>query len=415
MARKIGAIDVRRAFLYGKMEREVYIRLPDDDPMAKGGKYLGRLRKTLYGTRDAPLAWQRVVREFMEGLGFESCLLVSGTYVHRKRDLRIIAHVDDFMACGSSFDVHWFIDHMQNNYDIKHEILGFSKGDARAIKFLGRTVRCTPWGLSVGGDAKHARVLLEEWSMDDSRGVDTPYVHHDRNVDSPDMTPERATVFRRAVARLSYMSQDRADLCFASRALASCMARPKVDDEVTVKRALRYLRNYPVSVLHFPVQELASSIECMTDADWAGDQVTRRSTSGGVIRRGMHVIQLWSRLQARVAFSSCESEVNGLIKGAAEGLYHQRLAQFFGDSLSLELATDASAARAVLIRTGVGKMKHLSAKQLWVQELVAKGEVKINKIDRLTNFADALTHPWSKKDTRFFETMGFHTQDDDAP
>ena len=103
-----------------------------------------------------------------------------------------------------------------------------------------------------------------------------------------------------------------------------------------------------------------------------------------------------------------------MVKGASEGLYHQRLAQFFGDCLSLEIHTDASAARGVLVRSAVGKLKHLSTKQLWLQEFVARGEVKIVKIPRDKNIADALTHPFLKADIKVFHEMGFQTQPDNA-
>ena len=60
----------------------------------KGGRYVGRLAKTLYGTRDAPVAWQRVVKSDMARLGFEECRVTTGVYVHRGRDMRVVTQVD---------------------------------------------------------------------------------------------------------------------------------------------------------------------------------------------------------------------------------------------------------------------------------------------------------------------------------
>ena len=92
--------------------------------------------------------------------------------------------------------------------------------------------------------------------------------------------------------------------------------------------------------------------------------------------------------------------------GADEGLNVQRLAALLGDELSLELRTDASAARGVILRQGVGKVRHLQVKQLWLQENVAAGELTIVKIPRAENYADALTHPWGTNDLPFWEAMG---------
>ena len=93
-------------------------------------------------------------------------------------------------------------------------------------------------------------------------------------------------------------------------------------------------------------------------------------------------------------------------KGAVEGLNAQRLAASLGDQLTLEIKTDASAARGVILRQGVGKMRHLQVKQLWLQENVAAGELTIVRIPRIDNCADALTHPWTAHDLPFWEAMG---------
>ena len=44
--------DVRRAYLYAKIQRDVYIELPEEDDK-RGPGMLGKLRLCLYGTRDA--------------------------------------------------------------------------------------------------------------------------------------------------------------------------------------------------------------------------------------------------------------------------------------------------------------------------------------------------------------------------
>merc|ERR1712127_627023 len=69
--RKLMVLDVKRAFLHGIATRLIYVQLPDEE--SENGKYVGRLNKTLYGTRDAPVAWLRVVREEVETLGVLEC------------------------------------------------------------------------------------------------------------------------------------------------------------------------------------------------------------------------------------------------------------------------------------------------------------------------------------------------------
>ena len=64
--------------------------------------------------------------------------------------------------------------------------------------------------------------------------------------------------------------------------------------------------------------------------------------------------------------------------------------------------SDSSAAKGILTRTGAGPVKHLSVKQLWVQEKVSKREVNVTKIPRAINTADACTHAWQKNDEKHF-------------
>ena len=60
--------------------------------------------------------------------------------------------------------------------------------------------------------------------------------------------------------------------------------------------------------------------------------------------------------------------------------------------------TDASAAVGVLSRQGVGRIKHLHIRQLWLQERVHEGELKLIKIPREINGADLMTHHWTERD-----------------
>ena len=158
--------------------------------------------------------------------------------------------------------------------------------------------------------------------------------------------------------------------------------------------------------IRYQFQMESEGILVYTDSDWAGDVETRKNTSGGVVCRGSHTISWWCKLQSNIALSSCEAELNAALKGKVEGLNVQRLAAALGDELSLELRTDASAAREVILRQGVGKVRHLQVKQLWLQENVAAGELTIVKIPRAENRSDALTHPWGAHDLPFWEAMG---------
>ena len=55
------------------------------------------------------------------------------------------------------------------------------------------------------------------------------------------------------------------------------------------------------------------------------------------------------------------------------------------------MATDSSSAKYCASRRGLGKMRHIDVKDLWLQEAVCRGRVKLQKIDGEKNPADLLT------------------------
>ena len=232
-------------------------------------------------------------------------------------------------------------------------------------------------------------------------------VRHERDPEAKDMGTSEATLYRRSVARIAYMAQDRADLGFVSSYLAGRMSNPKEGGDAGIKRVIRYLLKRPRCVLNFPIQDSVGQLDIYVDSDWVNDPVTRKRVSGGVITRGRHSLHWWSRRQATVALSSCEAELNALVKGACEGLFFSQVCELFQESMSLHMKSDSSAARGVLLRSGSGKLKHLSCKQLWLQEHTASGRVCVDKIPREINVADSLTHEWNDPEWRFFVQMGF--------
>ena len=147
-------------------------------------------------------------------------------------------------------------------------------------------------------------------------------------------------------------------------------------------------------------QQQGGELTIMVDSDWAGEITTRRSTSGGLILHGMHLVNHWSKMQATIALSSGEAELNSAVKGVSEGIgiYELMTEWAIYNEVVMTLKTDSSAAKGTLTRRGSGKIKHLTAKQLWVQEALKNESIEVRKIGREVNSADLLTHQCSKMD-----------------
>ena len=128
------------------------------------------------------------------------------------------------------------------------------------------------------------------------------------------------------VARISYLSQDRPDLKFASMQVCCAMANQSVCDMERVKRIGRYLVGKPrVECLFHWLQ--SGELEACSDADWRGDKSTRRSVSAGVLMRSGHCLNVCTKKQQVVSQSTAESGLYAAAKTASEGLAIQSVAK----------------------------------------------------------------------------------------
>jgi hypothetical protein len=233
--------------------------------------------------------------------------------------------------------------------------------------------------------------LITEWGLEGAKGNDFPGVKVDSNYDygeEVDMDPKAATRYRRSAARINYMAMERPDIGHSSKEISKSMSSPKVRDEAKIIRLIKYLINFPRLMCYYPWQDKVEEAALYTDSDWANDIKTRRSTSGGAIFLGGHLILHWSRVQNSIALSSGEAELNSAVKGISEVVGMVNTMAELGFEWGIKHFIDASATKGILNRTGNGKVKHLTVRQLWIQEAVERMGIKVVKIPRALNCAD---------------------------
>ena len=204
------------------------------------------------------------------------------------------------------------------------------------------------------------------------------------------MGKEEASRYRELVARANFLSMDRPDIAFAVKELCRSMSSPTRRDAEALKRLSRYLHGRPRVILAFPWQD-AEDITVFTDSDWSGCLSTRRSTSGGALMRGNHLLRHWSSTQQTVALSSAEAELISIVKGTSEGIGARSLLRDVGRDAAVRVRADASAAIGMARRAGVGRVRHLDTRILWIQDRVRTGDVALGKVAGLENPADLFT------------------------
>ena len=107
---------------------------------------------------------------------------------------------------------------------------------------------------------------------------------------------------------------------------------------------------------------------------------------------GEHIIKHWSSTQTLISLSSGEAEYYGCVRGGSHGLgVKSMLADLGIKGKRLRIKTDASVAKSLASRRGLGGIRHIEVNQLWLQEKVNKGEIEIEKVKGELNYADVLT------------------------
>ena len=386
-------VDVSRAFFEAPVQRRVCAELPpelrstDKDEVAL-------LVKSLYGTRDAAANFQKEVRKFMVSCGFRVGRYSASTFFHRARNLKVVVHGDDFITVGRREAAAWFRERLAGRFEIKTKVIGDGVDDVAEARVLNRVLRRTAQGWELEADQRHAELVVKALDLMEAKTVSTPGEEPKpwQEVDDAiELGPRQATEYRGLAARINYLALDRADLQFATKQACQGMAKPTTGDWRALKRIARYIAGKPRLVIKYIAQEDPQFVDVYSDSDWAGDRRTGRSTSGGALRIGAHLIKTWSSTQRNITLSSGEAELIAAVKAASEGLGVVNMLSEWGQECRVRVWVDSSAAIGVVHRRGSGKMRHVRLGHLWIQQKVEEKELDVRKVAGASNPADLLT------------------------
>lgn len=147
-------------------------------------------------------------------------------------------------------------------------------------------------------------------------------------------------------------------------------------------------------------------VNVYTDADYADNKLSRKSTSGvvvqldsGLSRQASHVVPnnvSWaSTLQPTIALSTAEAELIAMSEGVRDARYLRHLMVELGlmrPSQAVVLYGDNQAALTVANNPeSFSKTKHMDIKYLHVRELVESGQVRVEYCPTEEMVADGLT------------------------
>ena len=112
-------IDIKRAYFYAPARQDIYVKLPPEDPRSKDPTVCGKLRQSLYGTRDAGANLHAAYSAFLKRIGFSQGIANPCHFNQSDRALKGLVHGDDFLFTGTTDQLKWLQGQFEMNMSAK--------------------------------------------------------------------------------------------------------------------------------------------------------------------------------------------------------------------------------------------------------------------------------------------------------
>lgn len=382
-------IDIKTAYLYGQLQEELYMRQPPGYE-SEDRKLVCRLKRSLYGLKQAAHVWNKRIDEVLKLMGFhqskaDPCLYIreeSGKYVF------ILIYVDDVIVICTTEDE--FEDVVKSlNSEFKITVMG------NLTFFLGIQIRLENGQYRINQKAYLNRVL-ERFRMQDAKMSKIPmdpgfFKQTEENINRL----QTAEHYQSLVGALLYAAViSRPDISIATSILGRRVTAPTEADWNEAKRVLRYLKGTIDTELCLGYDD--RNLECFVDADWAGDVSDRKSTSGYLFKFGGGTIGWGCHKQKCVALSSTEAEYIALAECLQQVQWIRKLMLDIGEVLDFPIVVQEDNQSCIALTFGERtekKTKHIDTKYNYIKDMVREGTVRLQYCPTEHMQADLLTKP----------------------
>ncbi|GJT17332.1 putative ribonuclease H-like domain-containing protein [Tanacetum coccineum] len=358
-------MDVKTAFLNGDLQEEVFVSQPEGFEDQDNPTHVYRLKKALYGLKQAPRAWYDTLSKFLLANNFFKGAVDPTLFTRKsgKHILLVQIYVDDIIFASTDHNAcNTFSKEMSSKFQMS--MMG------QMSFFLGLQVSQSPGGIFIN-QAKYALETLKKYGMDLSDPVDTPMVDRLKLDEDLMGIPVDQTRFRGMVGSLMYLTASRPDLVFAVCMCARYQAKPTKKHFEAIKRVFRYLKGTIHMGLWYP-KDNAMSLTAYADADHAGCQDSRRSTSGSAQFLGDRLVSWSSKKQRSTAISTTEAEYIAMSGCCAQILWMRSQLKDYGfDFNKIPLYCDNKSAIALCCNNVQhSRSKHIDIRHHFIREQV---------------------------------------------
>ena len=174
------------------------------------------------------------------------------------------------------------------------------------------------------------------------------------------------------------------------------MSNPGRPHWEAVKWIMRYLRGTTKLKLCFGKSD--TMLVSYTDADWAGDVDSRKSTSAYLVTYAGGAVLLQSKLQKCVALSTTEAEFIAATEASKELLWLKKFMKELGfdQGKYVLLCDNQSAIHLSKNASFHSRSKHIDVRYHWIRDVLDSKQMQLEKVHTDDNGADMLTKVMTK-------------------
>ncbi|CAA7029624.1 unnamed protein product [Microthlaspi erraticum] len=394
---EIHQMDVHNAFLHGDLEEEVYMRLPSGFRGSNKSKVC-RLRKSLYGLRQAPRCWFAKLSTALKEYGFTQSISDYSLFTKETSSsrLHVLVYVDDLIISGSSLAViSEFKEYLSSCFHMKD--LGI------LIYFLGLEVARSPTGIYLS-QRKYVLDILTETGMLMAKPLAFPMDQNHRLALADRPTIDDPTAYRRLVGRFIYLGVTRPDLAYSVHILSQFMEAPKQAHWDAALRVVWYLKGTPGQGILLRSDSPLSLI-AWCDSDHGGCPRTRRSLTGWFIQLGQSPISWKTQKQRVVSLSSAEAEYRCLSETVKEILWLKELLLDLGVTHTGPIPVYCDSLAAIHLAANPvfhERTKHIEKNCHFIRDEIVQGTIVTHHVPTQNQLADIFTKALGRKEFTSF-------------
>ncbi|GJX99021.1 retrovirus-related pol polyprotein from transposon TNT 1-94 [Tanacetum coccineum] len=359
-------MDVKITFLNDILREEVYVSQPDRFLDPKNPNHVYKLKNSLYSLKQAPWAWYDLLSSFLLSQKFTKGTVDPTLFVRREgKDILLVQiYVDDIIFASTKPDLcETFSRIMCPKFQMS--MMG------KLSFFLGPQISQNLKGIFLN-QSKYALDSLKKYDIETCKPADTPMVEKSKLNEDPQGKVVDPTRYRGLIGTLMYLTSSRPDLVFVVCMCARYQAKPTEKHLHAVKRIFRYLL---INMGLWYSKDSCIALTAFADADHAGCQDTKKSTSGSLQLLGERLVSWSSKKQKSTAISSTKSEYIALSGCCAQILWMRSQLSDYG--------------------------LHIDIKHHFIKEQVENGVVELYFVRTEYQLAEIFTKPLARERLEF--------------